>query len=342
MENSKMVNIGLAFLVISALTLMMSPANTAQQIGWQFDSFEDNIKMTITPEEPTTDKPIIITIDSIFPDVHINVANLYAIIEPDGGLEFEYHNVFQRLNNTAMRCAVGPFAYSGFYISFYVVAYDWLNYQMDSRESFNYIHYYVAGSGWKHDNFDDNVLLTYAPLTVNATEEVTVTIASKDDVSFRGANLWWTYETPEGVKVVGVGKNFTNSNMNMTEMSDVILGYPAGTNVTFWVQVWDQYMDQMISREYNYSVLGVIQYTDFPFEYSDDGSGNLDKSKWYPDMQILLPMLGLCALGIPLFLYQYVLSKKKEERVEGLVTSNEELESSLAPKDEEGEPPGEH
>jgi hypothetical protein len=175
---------------------------------------------------------------------------------------------------------------------------------------------------------------------VNATEEVTVTIQSTDNVSFGGANLWWTYETPEGEKVSGVGKNFSNSNQNMTEMSEVILGYPAGTNVTFWVQVWDKYLVQMISKEYDYSVLGVIQYTDFPFEYSDDGTGNLDKSKWYPDLQILLPMVGLCALGIPLFLYQYVLSKKKEERVESLVTSNEELGTLTAPINEKEEPPG--
>jgi hypothetical protein len=327
MAGNKFLKFCLVFAVLSIAFSM--PGIRAQEIGWQYDTFDENLELRISPEVPTTDMPINFKIYSIFPGVKIGTALFHAIIEPDDGLAFEYQNSFQRINDTEMRCSIGPFAYSGFDIDFYILAYDWQNVEMDSRVSYNYMHFYVGGSGWKHESFDENLDLTYWPLTVNATEEVTVTIASRDNVTIKGANLWWTYLTPEGELVSGVGDNFTHSNMEMTEMRQTIRGYSAGTNVTFWVQAWDVYVDQIISKEYNYSVLGLMQYTDFPFEYTDDGSGNLDRSKWYPDLKILLSMVGMCAIGVPLFLYLYVISKKKEERVETLVASDGTKEETV-------------
>lgn len=316
------------------------PSGTrAGEIGWQYDSFEENLEMTITPQLPTTEEPIIIEIVSTIPDVEIQIANLYATIQPNGGLEFPYQSVFQRWNDTAMRCSVGPFPYDGYRITLWVIAYDWFNYNMDSRESFNNIFYDVAGSGWKHDVFNDNVMLSYSPMTVNATEEVTVTVTSKENVTFGGANLWWTYETPDGELVTGVGKNFSIKNQDVTEMKEDIMGYPAGTNVTFWVQVWDQYNVVLVSREYNYSVLGVTEYTNFPFEYvTFDEEGNFDRAEWTPTMQIILPMVGMCALGFPLFIYLYALADRREKRKEELMISNGELNNKLV-SDQEGDVP---
>ncbi len=63
------------------------PSGTrAGEIGWQYDTFEENLEMTITPELPTTEEPIIIEIVSTIPDVEIQIANLYATIQPEGGL----------------------------------------------------------------------------------------------------------------------------------------------------------------------------------------------------------------------------------------------------------------
>ena len=174
-------------------------------------------------------------------------------------------------------------------------------------------------------------------MTVNATEEVTVTITSKENVTFGGANLWWTYETSDGELVTGVGKNFSIKNQDVTEMKEDILGYPAGTNVTFWVQAWDQYNIVLVSDEYDYSVLGVMEYTNFPFEYvTFDEDGNFDRAEWTPTMQIILPMVGLCALGFPLFIYLYVLADRRERRKEELMISNGELNKKEIP-DQEGD-----
>lgn len=327
MIGNKFLKVCLVFVVFSAIAFSMSGIR-AQEIGWQYDTFDENLVLRISPGVPTTDEPINFKIYSIFPGVEITRALFHAVIEPDDGLAFEYQNSFQRINDTEARCSIGPFPYSGFDIDFYILAYDWQNLEMDSRISYNYLHYYVGGSGWKHESFDENIELTYAPLTVNATEEVTVTITSIDNVTIKGANLWWTYLTPEGELETG-GNVFNHSNSEETEMTQEILGYRAGTNITFWVQAWDIYNDPIVSEEYNYSVLGLMQYTNFPFEYTDDGTGNLDRSKWYPDLQILISMVGVCALGVPLFLYLYVMGKKKEERVETLVASDGEIEETV-------------
>ncbi|KYK28622.1 MAG: hypothetical protein AYK23_00105 [Candidatus Proteinoplasmatales archaeon SG8-5] len=322
--------------VLGALSLPLNQSSNAQQtIGWQYETFGENLEMTITPEIPTTEDPIMVEVVSIFPDVYVQVANFYARVTPNNGHEFQFQTIFQRWNNSAMRVSVGPFPYNGYTISMYVIAYDWLNIPMDSRDTFNYIEFEVGGSGWKHDTFDANVEVEYSPMTVNATEEVTVTISSKDNITFGGANLWWTYETPEGDLIEGVGENFTKVNPEVTVMKQTIPGYPPGTNLTFWVVAWDTYNEVMVSKEYNYSVLGLVQYTDFPFIYTDDD----DRSEWEPDFSILAPMVILCAVGVPLYLYLYVLTRKREGRRETLVMSNDS--QAAAPEEkEEGDEDG--
>jgi hypothetical protein len=320
------------FLFLCSLLSVVSLNSSAQEtIGWQYETFAENLELTITPEEPTTDDPILIEVVSRFPDVYVQVAHLYASITPNNGHEFQYQASFQRWNDSAMQERLGPFPYNGYTISLYILAYDWLNAEMDSRDSFNYIVFEVGGSGWKHQNFDNNVLVEYSPMTVNATEEVSVTISSKDNVTFGGANLWWTYETPEGELVEGVGHNFSKVNPEATIMEQTIPGYPPGTNLTFWIVAWDTYNEVMVSKEYNYSVLGLVEYTDFPFVYTDDD----DRTEWVPDFWIFVPMAVLCSLGVPLFLYLYVLSRRREERHETLISGNDE-ESDLTKNTEGG------
>ena len=127
-------------------------------------------------------------------------------------------------------------------------------------------------------------------------------------------------------------------------MSESILGYPAGTNVTFWVQVWDQYNDVLVSTEYNYAVLGVKEYTDFPFEYvTVDSEGNFDRSEWTPNYQILIPMVILCAMALPLFLYLNIIAERREFRKRKLIMSNGTDDGSVrVDAVEGGDGPDEH
>lgn len=302
---------------IFAANAFGAPANgtRAGEIGWQYDTWGENLVLAYVPEAPTTMDRITVTIRSVHPEVYIRQARLDVVVHPNEGPSFPYQGAFIRINDTAMYCDVEPFPLNGYSMSFRVLAYDYFSAEIISGSyDFN-----VTGSGWKHTAFLDNVVLSYSPLAVNATDKVTIAVVSKENVSFGGGNLYITYTELGGTEKTG-GWNFTKLNQNATEMSQSIPEYPAGTNVTFWVTVWDIYGTAMTSQMYNYSVVGVVEYTDFPFEYvNPDDMGNYDRSKWEPDAGILLPMVTVCAIGIPLFLYIRVHSMRREEKEGKLV-----------------------
>ena len=229
------------------------------EIGWQYDMFSQNLEVNVTPESITTLDQIIITITSVIPEVAINQATLYGVVYPDDGFQFPISYPFFKVDTDTMsfRCIIEPFAqFSGYDIEFYIVAYDYFNTPMDSRTSNLYFNYEAVGSGWIYDTFDDNIQLEYWPLKANASEEVTVTLISRENVTIKGANLWVIYETPEGDVEEG-GWNFSKANVNSTIMRQTIPGYGAGTNITFWVIAWDEYNAQMVSDFYNYSVIAI-------------------------------------------------------------------------------------
>ena len=305
--------------IVASIMLGLSlagPASAQIGEGWQFDTFGDNLNLFISPDTPNTDDPMTITIVSTIQEVSIVQANLYVTVYPRSSTQFLVILPFLKHNDSVFRCTIQPFPLNGYNLSFYVVAYDSYNMPMASG---SYV-LSLEGSGWKREAFLDNLYLTYSPMRANASEEVTVNIRSIDNVTISGANLYITYQVPEGELKEG-GWNLTKLNVNSTEFEQVIPGYPAGTNVTFWVTAWDIYGTLTTSKMYNYSVLGIIEYTDFPFEYTGlDG----DRSAWVPDMQILIPMAVICALGIPLFIYLYITSKRAESRKRALVTTEQE------------------
>jgi len=315
-----------AILVISIIMMMPVaqpqdvPGTRQGEVGWQYDTFTENLIVNVTPETITTMDQIAITIDSIIPDVWISQASLYGVVYPADGFQFPISYPFFKVDNDAItfRCVIDPFSqFSSYDMEFYIVVYDYFNTPMDSRSSNIWYEYSATGSGWKHDAFDENIELTYWPMRVNATEEVEIVLKSIDNITINGANLWMTFESPEGQIEEG-GWNFSKTNANSTEMKQTIPGYPAGTNITFWVIAWDQYNAQTVSRFYNYSVIGIVEYTDFPFEYSDV-SGN--KDVWVPDDVITLSMAGMCALGIPLFIYLYAITIRRLKRADELIVN---------------------
>ncbi len=294
----------------------------AGEVGWQYDTFSQNLNVNVTPESITTLDQITVTMTPVISDVWIKQASLYGVVYPDDGFQFPISFPFFKVDtdSSTFRCIIEPFSqFSAYEIEFYIVAYDYFNTPMDSRSSNLYFDYSAIGSGWKHDTFDDNIELIYWPLKANATEEVEVTLRSKDNVTIKGANLWVIYETLEGNVEEG-GWNFSKANVNSTEMRQTIPGYRAGTNITFWVIAWDDYNVQVTSKFYNYSVMGIVEYTDFPFEYSDE-MGN--KDVWVPDDVITLSMAGICALGIPLLIYLYAVTIRRAKRAEELIVKRE-------------------
>lgn len=300
------------------------------EIGWQYDTFSQNLNVNATPESITTMDQITVTITSEISAVQISQASLYGVVYPEDSFQFPISFPFFKVDtdSSTFRCIIEPFSqFSAYDIEFYIVAYDYFNEPMDSRSSNLYFSYSATGSGWRQDTFDDNIELTYWPLRANATEEVEVTLRSRDNVTIKGANLWVTYETPEGDIEEG-GWNFSKTNVNSTEMKQTIPGYDAGTNITFWVIAWDDYNLQITSKFYNYSVMGIVEYTNFPFEYSDS-QGN--KDVWVPDDVITLSMASICALGIPLLIYLYAVTIRRLKRTKNLIVKK----TTLAEPEEE-------
>lgn len=330
----------LAAMAIAALSTAPAPSaaegTRAGEIGWQYDTFAQNLQVNVTPTTITTSDQIIVTITSKIPEVFIKQATIYGVVYPEGNVQFPFSFPFLKKSDIVFQCVIEPFPLNGYQIEFYIVAYDYFFAPMDSRSSMDFS-YDVAGSGWKADTFDENVELSYWPLRANATEEVVIKIRSVQNVTIAGANLYVTYVTAEGETREG-GWNFTKTNVNSTEMAQKIPGYPAGTNVTFWVTAWDQYNAVMTSKMYNYSVMGISEYTDFPFEYTGTGD---DKSAWTPTDSILLPMAGMTALAIPLFIYLYAVSLQRRKKAMKFVNVKEEgpkpeeLEAADAPEDAE-------
>ncbi|MDO9537658.1 MAG: hypothetical protein Q7J68_05020 [Thermoplasmata archaeon] len=300
----------------TALETSLENGTRTGEIGWQYETFSQNLGVSVTPQEITTLDQIIVTVSSKLPQVFIKQATMYGVVYPNDGIQFPFSFPFLKLDDITFQCVIEPFPLNGYDIEFYLVVYDYFFTPMDSRNS-EVFSYSVVGSGWRHDTFDENVILTYWPMRANASEEVSIILISKENVTISGANLYVTYVTPEGDAREG-GWNFSKTNVNSTELKRSIPGYPAGTNITFWVTAWDQYNSVVTSRMYNYSVMGISEYTDFPFEYTDAGG---DRSQWIPDDAIILPMAGMCALAIPLFIYLYAVNLKRRKRAMELVSS---------------------
>ena len=123
----------------------------AGEIGWQYDSFTQNLNVNVTPESITTLDQIIVTITSVISDVPIKQASLYGVIYPDDGFQFPISFPFFKVDTdtSTFRCIVEPFSqFSAYDIEFYIVAYDYFNAPMDSRTSNLYFDYSAIGSNY--------------------------------------------------------------------------------------------------------------------------------------------------------------------------------------------------
>jgi len=76
--------------------------------------------------------------------------------------------------------------------------------------------------------------------------------------------------------------------------------------------------------------MGIVEYTNYPFEYSD-GQGN--KNVWVPDDTITLSMAGICALGIPLLIYLYAVGIRRAKRAENLLVKRSQPVEETPEKD---------
>ena len=107
---------------------------------------------------------------------------------------------------------------------------------------------------WESTDFYDNLLLTYTPESPIANKEVNVTINSiVSTVPIKQAILRVLVEFPGGYSTQEGGVNFTR--INSTALFTLIPAYTGGTNVTFWVEAYDEGTHKIMSDKINYIVL---------------------------------------------------------------------------------------
>lgn len=107
-------------------------------------------------------------------------------------------------------------------------------------------------AGWQHEEFEDNVEISYVPTEPKSNQKVTVKITSKvANVTIAGANLWIKYKLRGQSEQVG---GFVFERVNLTTLVSEIPGYPVGTEVTFWIDAWDKDILKITSNEYTYTI----------------------------------------------------------------------------------------
>lgn len=332
----KIVILALLFSMLSVPWLAMDGAGQ-EIVGWQHNNFEDNVILDYSPVSPKPTDPIVITVESREPDVPIQIAYAELTITFPGGEMTTGGRTFQRINETAMRTSIGPYQYNGTVVSFFVNVLDYNNVPMLSQD----VELVVLGEerfgGWVHDTFDENILMTRDPLLPNATEPMTVTVWSKEGVPIEGGNLYFLYTPSNGITESG-GWPMDRVNLTALEREIPANYHMAGTNITFWVVLWDEYSNLTKSSQINYSIPGIVEYK-YPFEYTQieviNGSNATDRSKWYADNQIMISMLAVSGLALPSLAYIVTLERRRASKKDDLLLSQEEVKALSA-----GEPPG--
>lgn len=303
-------------------------------VGWQHNTFEDNLVLDYSPVSPKPTDPIVITITSKEPDVPIQIAYAELTIEYPGGATSTGGRTFQRVNETTMRTSIGPYQYNGTKVKFFVNALDYNNVPMLSPD----VELLVLGAeklgGWMHDTFEENIRLSRDPLLPNATEPMTVSVWSKEGIPIEGGNLYFLYTPSNGVTESG---GWPLNRVNLTALEREIPGnyHMAGSNITFWVVLWDEYSNLTKSEQINYSIPGVVEF-EYPFEYTRieviNGSNATDRSKWYPDNRIMISMLVVSGLALPSLAYIITLERRRTSKKEELLVTPQNIKEFMEGK----------
>jgi len=109
--------------------------------------------------------------------------------------------------------------------------------------------------GWNHDDFFDNIILTYVPYAPNETQSVSIRIESKEVVQIKNATLHFNVTFTDGNSSEG---SWSFLRVNETVMETDIRPYPSGTTVEFFVVASDLDGNYTTSSKYSYIVIGEV------------------------------------------------------------------------------------
>ncbi|MCK5548133.1 MAG: hypothetical protein KAI64_03905 [Thermoplasmata archaeon] len=110
--------------------------------------------------------------------------------------------------------------------------------------------------GWTHEDFDENIRLTYSPHNPGDSDGVVVRIESRENVSIKNAYIYFpSIEFPNGLNYSDTAPFVP---VNDTVMESSIQPYENGTHVSFYVVAWDWENNVITSMVHSYTVTGVV------------------------------------------------------------------------------------
>ncbi len=205
-------------------------------------------KLDFAPKEPVDSEDVNITIESIAGD-EITWAVLYITLIKGGESRTGSYQ-FSPINNTKWFCIIpGSQNQGNTHVFFYAdIYFD----DMDiTTAKYNYTVIYL--NTWVSSVFSDNINLSYEPKQPTAGTPVNVTITSIDEnTPIKLSYLRARIKLPGGSTEIEGGENFTR--ISPTKLFAVIPRYLGGSNVTFWVEAFDDELNKIVSGKYNYFI----------------------------------------------------------------------------------------
>ncbi len=235
-------------LVIPSLFCYPNVSSEANNTQTRADAPSPELIVEFNPKSPFDSDPVNISIESKHGD-EITWAYL-SVTFIKSGISRKGNYPFIIINSTSWYCVIpGDQNQGETDVIFYITT--WFE---EAEVKTTDYEYRVSYQGtWESTEFDENLELTYLPTVPLSEEPVNITITSKRfDIPIKYAFLRVSVEFPGGYSAQEGGVNFTRK--NSTSMYSLLPGYGGGTNVTYWVEAFDEGAKAIVSDKYNYIV----------------------------------------------------------------------------------------
>lgn len=236
--------------VLSAIALVMAvvfltgvlPAANAE---WSSTVFDEQIMVERSPDHlqdraPFNGEPLYLRITSKSNQM-INAANVWVWVYHQGALQTEGAFSFTSINQTSMEAQITGYP-GGYNVQYEINAFDERNSPIRStRYSYNVI----ENGSWVDTDFENNIILDWGPKEPKNGQGIGINITSRDPlVAIQRADLIYTVTMPDQDPVEGV---VYFERVNSTVMTSSIIPYPPGSRINFYIRVYDQYLNDVVS-----------------------------------------------------------------------------------------------
>ncbi len=253
MEINKIVALTFVVLIlISGFTILSVNAASKGSKSLKSNGFTERFGLNYTPENPSPDQDVKITIDS---NDNKNIARSLIYFQYKTPSMDEYSSV----GNIEMQSTEDQYQMEGvingneYHGQPGIEVKFWVNATLDSIDWFKsdeYIYTVKKEGGWINDDFSDNLRYSYEPIDPKSNESVKVTLEKKVDVEINSALIMAEIDQP-GTSPQEGSIEFEKKNQIWKA---TIPAYPRNTSVDFHISAYDKYNQEIESANNEYTV----------------------------------------------------------------------------------------